>query len=574
MSPAWRRGLWLWGGLLASILMLVFLPFTALTRGMVLFLTILICLAGMIRCCRRPQATVAERLLAGLPPVTYRQPVVLVCGDALEEMFGGGVVQQTAQGCWLKVEQALTLRDFTRQLLWLRPEWASQLAVMVIVNPQQQTDQAALSAWLYELRWQVTRLRRTLRRSVPLLLVSRVAAQPVVTPVWQATLPGENVKVWLPECAPCSVPAWISQGEVASQKARLQQQIVINALADWVHTDVLPSLAGDSADVPKVLPCAIALYHSAALDNSSERSLWLHRLQASTSLVQVSGWLPDENSHQPLSLFPDFLLPFLPTGSGITPAQRALSYGVTIFTLAAMVALCSSGWQNRQLLHRLAFDIQHYYRLAMTDYEPKAKAVAVLRQDATQLDTWFRNGEPLRLGLGLYQGERLRQPILSAIKTYVPPPEPAPEPDKAPQTVRLDSLALFDVGKSELKPGSTKVLVNALVNIKARPGWLIMVAGHTDDTGDDAANQQLSLKRAEAVRDWMLQTSDVSATCFAVQGYGESHPIKSNDTTEGRAANRRVEISLVPQADACQAKGESKTSSAKDDEGLTQKMEK
>lgn len=552
MSPVWRGGLWLWGTLLASALTLVFLPFTVLTRGMVLFVILLTGLAGMIRSHRRPEAVVAERLLSGLAPVTYRQPVVLVCGDALEEMFGGGVVQQTAQGCWLKVESSLTLRDFTRQLLWLRPEWASQLAVLVVVNPQQQTDQSALSAWLYERRWQVSRLRRALGRQVPLLLVSQVATQPVVTALWQAALPGDAVKVWLPERAPCPVPVWISQGEEATQEARLQQQVIINTLADWVHTDVLTALAGDSADIPPVSPCAIALYQSAALENESEGSLWLQHLQSRTSLGQVRDWQPDRQSPSPTPLFPDFLLPFLPTGSGITPRSRALSQGVLFFALAAMVALCSSGWQNRQLLHRLAFDIQHYYRIAMTDYAPKAKAVTVLLQDAAQLDEWFRSGEPLRLGLGLYQGERLRQPILAAIRTYIPSPEPVP--DQAPQTVRLDSLALFDVGRSELKSGSTKVLVNTLVNIKARPGWLIMVAGHTDDTGDDLANQQLSLKRADAVRDWMLQTSDVSPTCFAVQGYGESRPIKSNDTAEGRAANRRVEISLVPQSDACLVK--------------------
>ena len=118
--------------------------------------------------------------------------------------------------------------------------------------------------------------------------------------------------------------------------------------------------------------------------------------------------------------------------------------------------------------------------------------------------------------------------------------------------MRLDGMALFDVGQSRLKIGSTKVLVEALVNIKAKPGWLILVAGYTDSTGDEKSNQQLSLRRAEAVRDWMLQTSDIPFTCFAVQGLGESQPAATNDTPEGRATNRRVEISLVPRSDACQ----------------------
>mgnify|MGYP002135492834 CR=1 FL=1 len=116
-------------------------------------------------------------------------------------------------------------------------------------------------------------------------------------------------------------------------------------------------------------------------------------------------------------------------------------------------------------------------------------------------------------------------------------------------------MSLFDSGQSVLKTGSTRMLVNLLVGVKAKPGWLIVVAGHTDNTGTPQLNQTLSQKRAEAVRDWMRDTGDVPESCFAVQGYGESRPVASNDTPEGRALNRRVEISLVPQANACQLPG-------------------
>ena len=92
-----------------------------------------------------------------------------------------------------------------------------------------------------------------------------------------------------------------------------------------------------------------------------------------------------------------------------------------------------------------------------------------------------------------------------------------------------------------------------------------MVAGHTDSTGDDQSNQVLSLKRAESVRDWMRDTGDVPESCFAVQGYGESRPVATNDTAEGRTLNRRVEISLVPQANACQLPGNTPASSQDDD---------
>lgn len=82
----------------------------------------------------------------------------------------------------------------------------------------------------------------------------------------------------------------------------------------------------------------------------------------------------------------------------------------------------------------------------------------------------------------------------------------------------------------------------------------------------------LSLKRAESVRDWMRDTGDVPESCFAVQGYGESRPVATNDTAEGRALNRRVEISSVPQANACQLPGNTPASSQDDgaDNNLTE----
>ncbi|HCC6977658.1 TPA: OmpA family protein, partial [Klebsiella pneumoniae] len=180
-------------------------------------------------------------------------------------------------------------------------------------------------------------------------------------------------------------------------------------------------------------------------------------------------------------------------------------------------------------------------------------------------DDWLRRGEPLRYRLGLYQGGRLIPFVEAAINDWAPPPPPRPvikQVVQGPQTIRLDSMALFDTGKSTLKPGSTKLLVNSLLGIKAKPGWLIVVAGHTDSIGNDKSNQQLSLKRAEAVRDWMRDTGDVPESCFAVQGYGASRPVASNETPEGRAQNRRVEISLVPQKDACLTPGTANTSGA------------
>lgn len=122
---------------------------------------------------------------------------------------------------------------------------------------------------------------------------------------------------------------------------------------------------------------------------------------------------------------------------------------------------------------------------------------------------------------------------------------------KPPKPISLDSLALFDPGSAQLKASATKPLVNALAGIKAQPGWLIVIAGHTDSSGDAERNAQLSQARAAAVRDWMQRMADLPDGCFAIQGLAASQPLTRDDSEAGRATNRRVDIQLVPKAGAC-----------------------
>jgi len=554
MSARHQQLLWLWAGLLAVLLSLLFLPLTARQRGLAALVVTVATLAGLWlawRRCREPLAE--EACLNGLPDAPYRLPVVLVCGDT-GDWPGEGPVYRTAQGCWLQIAET-ALQQTVRQLLGLRPELVSQLAVMACVAPQQHDSRDTLTERLLTLRWQMVQILRDTRRQVPLLLSSRIAAHDVASPIWQSARGDEGIQVWQEGKVPVSASAWLSQ-EAAS--ARLHAQILFSAHARFVSETVLPALVGDNPDMPVVRPAVVLYHHVQGQPHQRARSLWQQFLVSHTTLKTVAGWAPGDDTGAGGLALPDFILPFLPQGGGTTPRHRMLRRAFCLFTLAVLTALCSSGWNNRQLLHRLSFDISQYQRTPMHDAISRAKAVTTLRADAAFLNGWWRNGEPLRYGLGLYRGEWLRLPVLAAIRSYVPPPQPPRVVKKVitgPQTVRLDSMSLFDSGKYQLKSGSTNVLVNALVGIKAKPGWLIVVSGHTDNTGDNTFNQALSLKRAASVRNWMRDTGDVPESCFAVQGYGESRPIATNDTPEGRAANRRVEISLVPQANACQVPG-------------------
>jgi OOP family OmpA-OmpF porin len=101
---------------------------------------------------------------------------------------------------------------------------------------------------------------------------------------------------------------------------------------------------------------------------------------------------------------------------------------------------------------------------------------------------------------------------------------------------------LFDTGKSEIKPESDKAISSVATYLKENPEVNIYIVGHTDNTGDYALNQKLSQSRGESVKNYLVSRYGISATRLVGYGAGPICPVTSNDTEEGRALNRRVEI--------------------------------
>ncbi len=99
----------------------------------------------------------------------------------------------------------------------------------------------------------------------------------------------------------------------------------------------------------------------------------------------------------------------------------------------------------------------------------------------------------------------------------------------------------FDFDKATLKPESAAVLARGRAAILAMPGSSFVIEGHTDNVGEEAYNQRLSAQRAAAVGTW-LTANGVPADRLSSQGYGETRPLASNDEADGRARNRRVEL--------------------------------
>ena len=122
------------------------------------------------------------------------------------------------------------------------------------------------------------------------------------------------------------------------------------------------------------------------------------------------------------------------------------------------------------------------------------------------------------------------------------PPTPAPqvimfELDKP---VVLPGIQ-FEFNKAVIKPESESILIQAYNSLKDHPEIEVEISGHADAIGSDEANRILSGKRAESVRQWMVNKG-IAANRLTAIGYGESRPVASNDTEEGRALNRRIEF--------------------------------
>ena len=109
--------------------------------------------------------------------------------------------------------------------------------------------------------------------------------------------------------------------------------------------------------------------------------------------------------------------------------------------------------------------------------------------------------------------------------------------------ITFDSGLLFDVNKAELKQASKDNLTKLAGILNKYPDTEILLEGHTDSTGSEEWNLELSKLRAQSVENY-LAGKQVMESRFTDMGYGESQPIASNETAAGRSANRRVEVAI------------------------------
>jgi outer membrane protein OmpA-like peptidoglycan-associated protein len=145
--------------------------------------------------------------------------------------------------------------------------------------------------------------------------------------------------------------------------------------------------------------------------------------------------------------------------------------------------------------------------------------------------------QPVTVQPQTLQGKRLPEITSKCVRVFAGEHEAA---------YNVCSDVLFDFDKADIRPDAEAVLRQVARSLDKRfAGREITVDGHTDSRGSDAYNDGLSMRRAEAVKRWLVANGRIPASRITTNGYGESEPVATNDTDAGRQRNRRVVIGVL-----------------------------
>jgi outer membrane protein OmpA-like peptidoglycan-associated protein len=185
--------------------------------------------------------------------------------------------------------------------------------------------------------------------------------------------------------------------------------------------------------------------------------------------------------------------------------------------------------------------------LAYVSEQKAGIAVAVAQQEAAEIEAQqlVAQRDDIRLAARSREAVRAREQALVAT-TRAQSLEQELAALKARETERglvmtLEENVLFEYDKADLKPGAVRNLYPLVTFLKEHPHRTLMIEGHTDSTGSDSYNLDLSQQRAAAVRNFLIMNGIGSDRVMA-RGYGEAYPVTTNDTESGRLQNRRVEV--------------------------------
>lgn len=192
-------------------------------------------------------------------------------------------------------------------------------------------------------------------------------------------------------------------------------------------------------------------------------------------------------------------------------------------------------------------DTQEKLRQAIQVIEKRNSEINNLQAQLTSMESRLGNlSEAERSLKRKLQMERAREDLINQVAKTFSRQEGMVLRNGDNIIVRLYGLS-FPVGKSTIEPQFFQLLTKVQDAIRKIPNGSVIIEGHTDSQGSDQTNQVLSEERAAAVRQYLLANMTISENKVASVGYGESKPIASNESVQGRAQNRRIDIVIIPE---------------------------
>lgn len=490
----------------------------------------------------QPVLQAIQAPLDALPgDIRRNTPLVLAVGDATgapARAFGEALVRITDTAIWVRIDGPNRLAHVADALKHWR-EGQGPDAVAYLIDADQANDAGVLNAGLRRWRSAIGEACRALGYTLPVCVAvyaEEAMGAPDDCPWFRASCTDGLLSDAQASLVAARARQYAQTAVPADRRARMYRAARLDALAQWATGALGPALVDDHrGGFRSSRPMHIVAFGATLVAGSPAADSLLARfIEQATALIRSAS----DSRRAPYPL-PEPLI----QGIALQPVRRvlprALAHAFAWLALAFCAVCAASAWQNRALVTRVINDMARYRAIGPEHDAARIDALQAIKRDRDELEQYARAGIPPRLGLGFYRGAPLLAPLNALIAAYQPPVPP-------PSTIELDSLSLFRSGSAALNPGSNRVLIGALEMIKTHPDKRVLVAGHTDAAGTPASNLKLSEARAASVRDWLADAAGLPLTHFAIQGYGDTRPKAPNDTVTGRAANRRVEITLVP----------------------------
>ncbi|MFZ4835550.1 OmpA family protein [Rouxiella sp. Mn2063] len=317
--------------------------------------------------------------------------------------------------------------------------------------------------------------------------------------------------------------------EIGTDKYITQRHIMIDALFTWMDETTLKRNFQDLFSIsPFYLSSVILADHSNGFIRHGAWAQWI---------AEKYEILPGLSSAITLPPLPP--LKYISAHAYFnTPIASKKKFGwiwvTTAATLLLTISIIAASLHETRTIKTITTHINNFNEVNNINIREKQNAFNTLIEDKKYLLSCIKKNKVL--GWWLSRCDQLFLRVNNSIEKY----------NDSEKYMISGSLSFFKSGSSELVPENDKELTSILPIINNNKGMRFLIIGHSDNTGSSEVNKKLSEKRAKAIQKWITEHSDIPKNNLIVQGAGDSHPIASNETIEGREKNRRFDIIPLP----------------------------